>query len=413
VDRSRNSSDSIRRVTRSVGTSCARAPQDRPPGSLHSTLRPGWGERSVRLIRPALGQGGVPVHVLVLNYEGRDLLQKFFPSVVQGAYRIAQGACVSLVDNSSRDGSAEWVQDNFPSVGIWSCPNLGLASFNLVAERLSEPILILCNNDIRPEGRAFLLLVQALKNHEDVFAAGPMVFGLGSGELEGCAASLCYVRGLVRTVIRPINVYGAGATGRQSAPGLARRNLRPVNSERCGALGKRSAPGSHVDEFGRRAQRSMEMGCTLQDVPSAGVVAAVRRERFLVLGGYSAAYHPGRYEDLELCFRAWLRGWRTVCVPEAWVWHLGSATFQKQYPGEHLRELALRNALLFVWRNLTSMDLLVEHFAWLALRAAWAGLMRDRVFWRALAGAWQRQAKSSRPPVVRRCTDRAVLRKFA
>ena len=46
----------------------------------------------------------------------------------------------------------------------------------------------------------------------------------------------------------------------------------------------------------------------------------VRRERLLELGGFDETFFMD-FEDLDLCWRAWLRGWASVYVPDAVVRH--------------------------------------------------------------------------------------------
>ena len=52
----------------------------------------------------------------------------------------------------------------------------------------------------------------------------------------------------------------------------------------------------------------------------------VRRERLLELGGFDETFFM-EFEDLDLCWRAWLRGHGSVYVPDAWLRHrVGGAT---------------------------------------------------------------------------------------
>jgi GT2 family glycosyltransferase len=52
----------------------------------------------------------------------------------------------------------------------------------------------------------------------------------------------------------------------------------------------------------------------------------VRRSMFRELGGFDESFFM-EWEDLDLCWRAWLRNWSTVYVPEACIRHrVGAAT---------------------------------------------------------------------------------------
>ena len=57
-----------------------------------------------------------------------------------------------------------------------------------------------------------------------------------------------------------------------------------------------------------------------------GGAMMVRRDRLLELGGFDETMFMD-FEDIDLCWRAWLRGWESVYVPDAWVRHrVGAAT---------------------------------------------------------------------------------------
>jgi GT2 family glycosyltransferase len=58
----------------------------------------------------------------------------------------------------------------------------------------------------------------------------------------------------------------------------------------------------------------------------------VRRELFLELGGFDETFFM-EWEDLDLCWRAWLRGWGSIHVPNAWLRHrVGAATTRRVLP---------------------------------------------------------------------------------
>jgi N-acetylglucosaminyl-diphospho-decaprenol L-rhamnosyltransferase len=85
---------------------------------------------------------------------------------------------------------------------------------------------------------------------------------------------------------------------------------------------------------------------------SAGAVMAVDRRKFVELGGFDPLYLPGRLEDLDFSYRAFLQGYYACYVPEALAWHRGMATFAECFGAEGCDRLALRNTLLLEWKNL-------------------------------------------------------------
>ncbi len=138
-------------------------------------------------------------HILVLNYNGRALLEECLPSIIEAASHSPVPCRVSVVDNSSSDGSRELVETRFPSVGFISEPNRGLASFNRVLERLDEPVVLLLNNDVKLDQEAVRPLLRIFETHDDVFFSAPCCWTFDGGTYEGmrtraCAAGLGWSR---------------------------------------------------------------------------------------------------------------------------------------------------------------------------------------------------------------------------
>mgnify|MGYP001606185629 CR=1 FL=1 len=78
-------------------------------------------------------------------------------------------------------------------------------------------------------------------------------------------------------------------------------------------------PGLHLDAV-------VAAGPVVPPVSAHGAAMLVRRSMFLELGGFDETFFM-EYEDLDLCWRAWLRGWSSVYVPEATLRHrVGTVT---------------------------------------------------------------------------------------
>ena len=76
------------------------------------------------------------------------------------------------------------------------------------------------------------------------------------------------------------------------------------------------------------------------------------RAAFLDLGGYDDAYAPFFWEDVDLGYRAWARGLRTLHLPAAACDHEGSATLKERRTLEERERVAFRNRVLFHLKNL-------------------------------------------------------------
>jgi GT2 family glycosyltransferase len=103
---------------------------------------------------------------------------------------------------------------------------------------------------------------------------------------------------------------------------------------------------------------------------AAGPVMAVDRQRFLELGGFDPLYLPGRIEDLDFAFRGYMAGYHACYVPAAVAYHKGQASFNAAFGPRGSDSLALRNTLLFHWKNLRHPVHVLRHLAALPVRIA-------------------------------------------
>jgi N-acetylglucosaminyl-diphospho-decaprenol L-rhamnosyltransferase len=272
-------------------------------------------------------------HILILNYNGRDLLPECLPSVVAAAAASSIPCAVSVIDNESTDESVAYLKKAWPGIDVIPRPNRGLASFNGVLAGMDESAVLLLNNDVKLEPDAVGPLLAALADHPDAFFSAPKCWDFDGRSYEGMRTRVRMRFGLVQGMCR--------------VPGHE----------------------TQIDKAGLTA--------------SAGPVLAVDRVKFLALGGYDPIYFPGRIEDLDLGFRGWMAGWRGYYVPESIAYHRGFGSFLPSFGRDGCDRLAARNSLLFSWKNLTGLRL-CAHLAWLPARVAHALATGRRTFLSAL-----------------------------
>ena len=84
--------------------------------------------------------------VVILNWNGLELLKKFFPSV----YKYSKKQSIYLIDNNSNDNSILYIENNFPSVKIIkNSENLSYAKgYNEGLKHVHEEVYCLLNNDV-------------------------------------------------------------------------------------------------------------------------------------------------------------------------------------------------------------------------------------------------------------------------
>jgi N-acetylglucosaminyl-diphospho-decaprenol L-rhamnosyltransferase len=247
------------------------------------------------------------VHVLVLNYNGEDLLRECLPSVVEAVAQSSVPARLSVVDNASADGSWAWLKKEFPQVGwIPRKTNSILYAYNEVAAMVDEDFVLLLNNDIKVEPNFIGLLFDAMRALPHAFAASPRHVdfrGRYNGGMNRCG--------------RRLSLAWAGP----------------------------DYPGCEADS--KRPGQTLFTGNGL-----------FRRDKFLALGGFDRLYAPMGWEDADLCTRAWRKGWPTLYVPASLIHHKSSASIARAFSLHRRRALGFRNATLWLAANAPAAELL-------------------------------------------------------
>lgn len=264
---------------------------------------------------------------VVLNYNGRHLLQENLSSVVSAARKVEGGCDVIVLDNLSTDGSVEFVKENYPGVIVEVAPsNRILFSYNDLCRRIRHKYVVLLNNDIRVRDDSFSVLLP--------HCAAPDVFAVSAVLLD--------------------------------AEGTATTRSRTLGEMHRGVF--------RVGSF-----QANEVVPTLDAGGGCGVF---NRERFLALGGFDELYWPYYSEDTDLSYGAWKRGFRVLVEPRSIMYHRHAATIQ--HNSENI-VICQRNIHLFFWKNITDPALMAQHLVWLAFLIPWRAARGN---WPYLRGVW-------------------------
>jgi GT2 family glycosyltransferase len=101
---------------------------------------------------------------------------------------------------------------------------------------------------------------------------------------------------------------------------------------------------------------------------AGGASSVYDRAKYQALGGFETVYRPMYFEDIELGYRAWRRGWRSLFEPAASVYHQRRAWIGTRFNEAQANETFLRNGLLFVWKNVRDPVMLAENCAYVCAR---------------------------------------------
>jgi len=93
-----------------------------------------------------------------------------------------------------------------------------------------------------------------------------------------------------------------------------------------------------------------------------------RRKYWMDLGGMDEKLlSPFYWEDIDLSYRAAKRGFKLLWEPKSIVEHKHESTISK-LTKSYVQRIRERNELLFIWKNITSINLFKKHIKGLMLR---------------------------------------------
>ena len=245
--------------------------------------------------------------VVILNYNTRDYLKQFLPGLIASCEGL--DAEVVVADNASSDGSAEMMQAEFPQVPLIRLEeNFGFTGgYNRALAQVEADCYVLINSDIEVPRGWLKPLVEWMESHPECGACGPKLLSYrerDSFEYAGAAGGL-------------LDRYGY--------PFCRGRIMQKVEKDQ----GQYDAPAN-------------VLWCS-------GACLMVRASVWKALGGLDDRFFA-HMEEIDLCWRMQLAGWKVTLVPESFVYHIGGGTLPNESPFK-LR-LNFRNNLLLLENNL-------------------------------------------------------------
>jgi GT2 family glycosyltransferase len=266
--------------------------------------------------------------LLILNYNGQEHLKDCLPSALDSAAALGRPCPVVVVDNRSTEDDITYIGNNFPSVEVVIAKaNDYLFSLNDVVAERTEEIVVILNNDMHFDQQFVAAMLPHFRD-PDLFAVTARVF-----DWEGVRLT----------------------TGQRLAEV---RNFW----------------------FYREWRREAEVPCRSLD--AGGGCAAFRRSMFLELGGFNTLYRPAYWEDTDLSYRAWRRGWKVLYEPASIIYHRIGATLDETEGGTPaVTRLIRRNEILFALRNVGNWWFVAGFLFLLPVRMARHAFGGNHEFW--------------------------------
>lgn len=246
------------------------------------------------------------VAVVILNWNGRNFLEKFLPSVVSSRY---ENLSVIVADNASTDDSVSFLQQNYPFVKIiCNTENEGFAKgYNTALKHVLADYYVLLNSDVEVSEEWISPIISLMEKEKRIAACQPKILSYENKN----------------------HFEYAGAAG--------------------GWIDKFGYPFSRGRVFDFCEEDKGQYDDNPEIFWASGAAFFVRSSVFHELDGFDEDFFAHQ-EEIDLCWRIQRAGYKIFAVPSSVVYHVGGGTL----PMGNSRKVFLnfRNNLLMLSKNL-------------------------------------------------------------
>lgn len=253
-----------------------------------------------------------PIAVIILNWNGAKLLQEFLPFVCSNTN--SDIADVIVADNGSTDNSIDILNREFPDVKVLSFDkNYGFAEgYNKAIRETKYKYTVLLNSDVKPEKGWLEPLYNYCEKHHETVACQPKILSYN----------------------KPEEFEYAGAAG--------------------GFIDKLGYPFCRGRIFGTVEKDNGQYDTEPIDIMWAtGAALFVRTDVYLAVGGLDSKFFA-HMEEIDLCWRIHLAGYKIKAITNGIVYHLGGGSLPASNPRKTY--LNFRNNLLLLHKNLPQQE---------------------------------------------------------
>ncbi len=260
------------------------------------------------------------IAVAILNYNGKEFLQKFLPTVLQNSPQ----ATIYIIDNASTDDSVLFLQQHYPTLRlVVLTQNYGFAGgYNKGLEAIEQittqhAYYVLLNSDVEVTPNWLAPMYDYLQTNAHVAACQPKI-------------------------------------------------LDYTNKNYFEYAG---AAGGYMDNLGYVFCRGRIFETLEQDTGqyqqvkeifwASGAALFIRKNAYWEVDGLDADFFA-HMEEIDLCWRLRNKGHSLVYIPTATVYHVGGGTLNKQSPFKTY--LNFRNNLVLLHKNLPKNQLIYKLF---------------------------------------------------
>lgn len=246
------------------------------------------------------------VSIVILNWNGRNFLEQFLPSVTNSVYNNLK---VVVADNASTDDSIPFVRSYYPLIEIIELKkNYGFAKgYNEALKLIQSDYYVLLNSDVEVPGDWIAPIIALMEADRTIGACQPKLLQYHHrGQFE----------------------Y-SGASG--------------------GWIDYLGYPFARGRIFDAHEDDNCQYDTTMPVFWASGAAMFVRAELYHQLGGFDE-YFFAHQEEIDFCWRLQRAGYKVYCCPESVVYHVGGGTLPKGNSKKVF--LNFRNNLVMMAKNM-------------------------------------------------------------
>lgn len=253
------------------------------------------------------------IAIVILNWNGKQLLEKFLPSIV--TYSDFANTEIYVADNASTDDSVSFVKQQFPKIKIvQNSTNGGFAKgYNEALRHIKADIYVLINSDIEVTDGWLKPIISAFENEPNTAIIQPKILDYKN----------------------KTKFEYAGAAG--------------------GFIDKFGYPFCRGRVFSELETDSQQYNDEIEIFWASGACFFIRSSVFHELNGFDEDYFAHQ-EEIDLCWRAKNLSKSIKYVGKSTVYHVGGATLKEANPTKTF--LNFRNSLFSLVKNLPKNKLI-------------------------------------------------------
>ncbi|MGC4102539.1 glycosyltransferase family 2 protein [Ferruginibacter sp.] len=246
------------------------------------------------------------VAIVILNWNGRKFLEQFLPSVMASVYSNKR---VILADNASTDDSIAFTQQHYPAVEIIiNNSNEGFAKgYNTALKQVRSDYYVLLNSDVEVTPNWIQPVIDLMEADDSIAACQPKILAYNNKHL----------------------FEYAGASG--------------------GWIDSLGYPFMRGRVFDVCEEDKGQYDAAQQCFWASGAALFVKAKLYHDAGGLDE-YFFAHQEEIDLCWRLQLAGYKIFVQPASVVYHVGGGTLPKG--NSRKTYLNFRNNLIMLAKNL-------------------------------------------------------------